>query len=212
MKKEEEAVVVYEVPLTRSLRRKLFPPGARRLRVSNVSLYSMTRPDIAKSIARHIASLEGVEADRAVVTDAFANVGGAAIALARKFARVRCCERDPLHCRMLHDNVAAYGLADKVDIFGGDYLRVIGHWSSDVVFLDPPWGGPAYIHQNKLRLMVNGRIHVGSIIKFLLKHRLAKWVVLLLPPNLDIEDLARRVPIHHTQPLGRAASIAVFRP
>lgn len=214
--KQQHGSPLFEVPLTKKLHRKLFPPGGAlvmpKLRISNVSLYSMTRPCVADAIVKHLKSLDGINPEKMTITDAFANVGGASLAFAKSFEKVQCCELEPLHCNMLHDNMRAYGL--KVSIYCGDYMHMINKLRQDIVFLDPPWGGPSYRKYSKIRLLIcGGTVHIGIVVRHLIQHNLAKYVVLLLPPNIDLDDLMNHtspLTIKTIKPVGDKLSIAIF--
>ena len=214
MLKQEAMTGVSEIPLNKKLYHKLFPLGApmSKLRISNISVYSMTRPYVADTIVKYIASLQGVCPKSMTVTDAFSNVGGASLAFAKIFGKVQCCELEPLHCSMLHDNLKAYGV--KAHIYCGDYMYLMDKLKQDIVFLDPPWGGPSYKNYNKIRLLIcGGTVHIGTVIRHLIQENLAVYVVLLLPPNLDTDDLIKHtgpLTVKCIRPVGDKLSIAVF--
>ncbi|CAI8017562.1 Trimethylguanosine synthase [Geodia barretti] len=52
---------------------------------------------------------------------------------------------DPVKIACARRNAELYGVADHIEFLVGDYLTLVPHLKAvDVVFLSPPWGGPAY--------------------------------------------------------------------
>ena len=39
-------------------------------------------------------------------------------------------------------------MEDRIEFIVGDYFKIIPSLRPDVVFLSPPWGGPAYLDQD----------------------------------------------------------------
>jgi 16S rRNA G966 N2-methylase RsmD len=204
-----------EIPITRKLYFKLFPPGVRfnRLRLSDVSVYSITKPAMAIKIVKTLQEIVApLKIEDLIITDAFANVGGSSLAFAKSFSHVQCCEWEPLHCDMLRHNLHVYDVDSRVTIVCGDYLTHVSKLKQDIVFLDPPWGGPAYKDQREVKLYVNGNIHIGTIIRYLLQQTATKWVVVLLPPNIDYTDFKQHITPHDTKRiyLNKKISIAII--
>lgn len=161
------------------------------VRMSNVSIYSVTRPETAVLITNIL--LEELGTPEAVITDAFANVGGMTIALASVFKKVNACELEPLHCKYLKHNLAKYGLLSKTKVYCGDVLlniRKLGY--QDAIFLDPPWGGPSYKDARRFRFpLINQKHHIARIMIDLMKIEGVKLVVLLCPSSIDLVDMSR---------------------
>jgi hypothetical protein len=52
---------------------------------------------------------------------------------------------DPVKIACARRNAELYGVANRIEFLVGDYLTLVPHLKAvDVVFLSPPWGGPAY--------------------------------------------------------------------
>lgn len=163
------------------------------VRMTNISRYSMTLPRVAEQVAEVIVACLGGKQD-AVVTDAFAHVGGTAIAFARRFTKVIACELHPLHCDFLLTNIKTYGLLDRVEIQQGDFLELLttpAFQSQEAVFLDPPWGGPSYKYKQDFQYpLLTGGTHIGQVVDKVFSQPSVKCVVLLAPANLDLVDLS----------------------
>jgi trimethylguanosine synthase len=84
-----------------------------------------------------------------VVLDGFCGAGGNAIAFARTCRWVVAIDTDGERLARARANARVYGVADRIEFIQGDFLAVaprLRALAADVVFLGPPWGGPAYAH------------------------------------------------------------------
>mmetsp|Transcript_7108 Transcript_7108/g.20055 ORF Transcript_7108/g.20055 Transcript_7108/m.20055 type:complete len:555 (-) Transcript_7108:55-1719(-) len=115
----------------------LFSRFREGIQMDEEAWYSVTPEVIAAHQARRCAC--------GVAVDAFAGAGGNAIALGGTCKHViaidSCAERVELAKR----NATVYNVSGVVDFICGDFFRLAPHLRhADVVFLSPPWGGPAY--------------------------------------------------------------------
>ena len=146
----------------------LFPRLSRearlRLQLDKVALYSVVDQPSAERVAKLLAALCAVGSRDAQTprparaTDAFACVGGSAIALAREFDEVVAIELDAGRAAMIAHNAAvalAAPAAARVRVVRGDCAALLGgprgggdagagDLVAPVVHMDPPWGGTAY--------------------------------------------------------------------
>lgn len=100
----------------------------------------------SRIIAAHVSS--SAPASKTVLIDAFAGIGGNAIAFARsgRWERIFAIERDEATLACAKHNAKVYGVEKKIWWIGGDcfdvlkkQLKSVG--ASAVVFASPPWGG-----------------------------------------------------------------------
>lgn len=90
---------------------------------------------------------EAIPADKEVIIDAFAGVGGNAIAFARdgRWRQVFAIEKDPAALKAAKHNAKLYGVEKKIVWIEGDCFDVIpkrfAGTSNAVIFASPPWGG-----------------------------------------------------------------------
>lgn len=117
-------------------RYSLFSLFDKGIRMDREGWFSVT-PEL---IAQHQA--ERCRAD--TIIDAYAGVGGNAIAFAQTCRHVIAIEIDPLRLELARHNAAIYGVADRIEFVCGDYLALLPGLRADVVFLAPPWGGVDY--------------------------------------------------------------------
>lgn len=107
---------------------------------------ALIRPPLIPSskIAAHIA--ESAPQEKTVIVDAFAGVGGNAIALARsgRWERVFAIEKDPKTLKCAKHNAEIYGVSSKIVWLNGDCFDAINRFAGNknvVIFASPPWGG-----------------------------------------------------------------------
>lgn len=153
--------------------------------VDEVALFSVTEARTAEAMARDILKVAG---PRPTVTDATACVSGNVLAMAAAGARVRAVELDPGRFRMLTHNLALWAsvvpACTSVEAFGGDCLALVPRMRQDVVFVDPPWGGPGAGPDHEITLgglpLVEACARLSAASRFL---------ALKLPPSLDLSRL-----------------------
>ena len=87
-------------------------------------------------------------ASKSIIIDAFAGVGGNAIAFAKsgRWERVFAIEKDPEVLKCAKHNAEVYGVAKKIWFIQGDCFEVIpGRLKTllkkAIIFASPPWGG-----------------------------------------------------------------------
>ena len=158
------------------------------LKLSNIGAYSITDPDTAQMISDIIKKYS--DKKNIVITDANANMGGNSINFAQNFDKVNSVEIIKKHCEILENNLRTYNLLDKVNIVCQDYLDVMMGLKQDVVFFDPPWGGPDYKKIRNLNLKLDD-VNIIDIINEI--KTVSNMVVLRVPFNFDILGLLRRV-------------------
>lgn len=105
----------------------------------------------SRSIAKHIS--EAAPAEKAILIDCFAGVGGnvIAFALSGRWRRVYAIEKDPKALACAKHNAKIYGVQDKISWYAGDCFEIVGKdlaklGSHSVIFASPPWGGECSCH------------------------------------------------------------------
>lgn len=163
----------------------------------NVAEYSFSSPYMSKMIAMNTIMLIWKRTKNAapnpknlVVLDAFACVGGFTIPFSRIFKYVYAIECDSTRKQMLDKNLITCKCSDNVLTIKGrcqDYLRCT---NADIVFFDPPWGGPNYkkFAIGTLRLRVD-----DYAIEDMILDCIAPYVVVKLPINYDINHFTKMI-------------------
>lgn len=129
-----------------------------------------------------------------VITEMTAGVGGNVLNFANHFKYVNAIEINQLRYKYLSKNVKVYGF-DNVNCYCQDSLELLiekDDLKQDLIFFDPPWGGPDYkIHQG-LRLRF-GKYQIEEVCQLLLEKDQNKMVVIKLPNNYDFDYLEKEL-------------------
>ena len=164
-------------------------PDVSKLRMTTEGVYSITRPAEAMQLIRFMHKHVGPFADK-VITDGTANVGGETIHYALAgFQCVHAIELNPENMTALRSNIRAYGPAvqSRVRTHLGDTVRLFEKYKSDVIVIDPPWGGPNYRDAESLDLYL-GTVRVDVFLRERIMQKpnwRPQWVFLKLPSNYN---------------------------
>ena len=162
-----------------SMRYELFSRFDEGIRTDAIGLRSVCPEKAALEIG---AMLRGE-----VVMDAFCGIGGTAIGLARSGKRVIAIDRDPARLEMAADNAKIYGVAGRITFVCGDTREEITRHPVDAVFMDIPWGGPAY--RSKPLFGLRDFLLDGVELLRLALPR-ARYVALRVPYNFNFQEFA----------------------
>lgn len=156
---------------------KLTPEGA----------YSITKRADGRKLIQKMISVVGSPKYKSIA-DLTGNVGGDTIMFGLHFGQVTSIELQEDNYIALKHNVKTYGLTN-VNVINGDSIHIL-NWKVDVVYIDPPWGGPDYKTKIDLDLFL-GEQRLDTYLDFLLKQ---DWrpahIFLKLPRNYNFERLA----------------------
>ena len=174
---------------------RLFPIIVKRklknLQIDNESISYITTPATAKYITDIIFEYsKQCKFNIEKIIDCTGCVGGDTIALATAFksAKIISIEIDKERCSILQNNIDVYELKNVNVIHNCciDYIKKSD--MSDVVYIDPPWGGDNYKKSENIKLFIgdmtiedftigifNGMFLIG----------IPKLLVIKLPKNYD---------------------------
>ncbi|KAF9731366.1 hypothetical protein PMIN06_010050 [Paraphaeosphaeria minitans] len=179
--------------------------------------FGVTPEPIANKIAAHIA--ESAPKEKTIIIDAFAGVGGNAIAFARsgRWEQVFAVEKDPKTMKCAKHNAEIYGVAKKIVFHTGDCFDIIKRFvgkNNIVIFGSPPWGGTEYNADNVFDLSLMQPYSLDTLYRKFSK--LSKHIVLYLPRNSDLNQIARYAPegrkveVAHYCILGASKALCVY--
>jgi 16S rRNA G966 N2-methylase RsmD len=121
------------------------------------------------------------------ILDGTGNIGGDTILFGLNFKQVHSIEIDKDNFDALKHNVSLYKLSN-VTLHHGDSTKLFDKYESDVVYFDPPWGGPDYKTKKDLDLYL-GKHRIDLFIKNdILSEKASykpKYIVLKLPFNYN---------------------------
>ncbi len=122
------------------------------------------------------------------VYDAFAGVGGSAIALARSGKKVVSSEISSERVAMCRNNAEVYGVGRQIEFIEGDFFDVVKTVDAEAVNLDPPWGGTSYKEHGKF-LLEHFSPDGGEILKACMGR--FKEIMLRVPTIFEMAELDR---------------------
>ncbi|PAN26116.2 hypothetical protein PAHAL_4G299100 [Panicum hallii] len=161
-------------------RHSLFSLYDRGVRMDAEGWYSATPEAVAASQAARAAPGD-------LVVDAFAGCGGNSIQFAARGCYVVAVEIDPRKVELAAHNARVYGVEDRIEFVVGDFFRLAPFLKADLVFLSPPWGGPAYIHAPIYTLdMLKPK---DGYTTFQAAQKIAPNAIMFLPRTVDISQV-----------------------
>ncbi|KAF2737977.1 S-adenosyl-L-methionine-dependent methyltransferase [Polyplosphaeria fusca] len=161
--------------------------------------FGVTPEPIANKIAIHVA--EAVPDRQSIIVDAFAGVGGNAIAFAMsgRWDLVFAIEKDPATMKCAKHNAELYGVKDKIFWVYGDSLKEIPRRFQGrddvVIFASPPWGGPSYSGEEVYDLSQMRPYNLDKLYNSF--SPFSKHLIFYLPRNSDIAQISAHGPENH---------------
>jgi len=155
-----------------------------KLQTTEEGLYSITRRRdgyrIIKTIQSAIPSLHEL-----VVTDSTGCIGGDTLNLALVAKHVHSIEMNEDNFKALQNNVEVYGLTN-VELHYGDSTKIFD-WETDILYIDPPWGGKDYKKHKILDLHMSGKRLDIWLEDILLRKQRPSYIILKLPANYNFK-------------------------
>jgi|GEM_PF-2548422 len=148
------------------------------IRYDDEALYSTTDQVTANKIAKEI--LRFVSKD-SIVTDATACIGGSALALSKCFKIVYAIELDKDRYELLNYNMKLLKCTNVICI-NNDALKQCEILRQDIIFLDPPWGGPEYKKETSIDLFISNIPFYEICITL---SKVCKFIVIKVPVNFN---------------------------
>jgi len=148
--------------------------------------YSITRRADGKKLLQKMISVVGTT-KRKHITDLTGNVGGDTIMFALHFGHVESIELDRENYEALKHNVETFKLKN-VTLHHGDSTRIF-NWKTDILYVDPPWGGPDYKEKENLDLFL-GKERIDEYLTDILEEPWRpNFIFMKLPRNYNFERL-----------------------
>jgi predicted RNA methylase len=168
-----------------------------QLKLTEEGLYSITR---RKDAERAISIMKSTIGDlkTKTITDATGCVGGDTIHFANQFQFVHSIELNEQNFQALQNNVEQYKF-ENIALHNGDATKLF-NWKSDVLYIDPPWGGPQYKEQKTLDLKMSDLRLDEWLERILLKKNRPNYIFLKLPYNYNFIRLNFLSNIEHIKP------------
>jgi len=116
------------------------------------------------------------------IMDATSGIGGNSISFGMNFTNVISIELDVHRFSLLKENLQKYKVNNLT--FNGNFLDYI-NMDYDLIFIDPPWGGPNYKLYKSIKLLMNNSNLTQITQKLRDKEKIVVWK---LPYNYDLND------------------------
>ena len=167
----------------------------KKLLNTNIGKYSITKPYQVKWIKSTIIEyFKTIKKNTKYmnIIDANAGVGGDTISFSKYFLNVYSIEKNDIHYNVLENNINSLDLKNVI-LYHGNFMKVIFenkiHNNKNVLYMDPPWGGPDYKKQDKVNLGIeldkpNEMLLHNVINKF---YKYFDIIILKSPINLNFD-------------------------
>jgi len=157
------------------------PPKVRcYIKYDDESLYSTTDQVTANKIAKELLKYTSKDS---IITDATACIGGSAVSLSKIFKQVNAIEIDEERFKLLKHNIEILQ-CNNVNCINSNSIEECKKIYQDVIFLDPPWGGPEYKKSDNIDLFMSN-IPFTDVCNLLSDY--CKFIVIKVPINFNEE-------------------------
>jgi predicted RNA methylase len=160
-----------------------------KMQMDEEAWYSVTDQRTAERTSKLLLKLDGITAE-STITDGTACVGGNVMSFANYFAKVQAVELDSSRFQMLRNNLKIVG-ATNVECYNDDFTTNFHRLKQDIIFMDPPWGGPEY--RNQVRRCLHIRSTHAHATPF---HR--SMLICSCQPYLSPQSSTAYARAHHT--------------
>ena len=143
-------------------------------------LYSLSHKEDAEYVSLLIKEKYG----NIKILDGTAGIGGNSISFGHYFTNVISIEKNIERYNYLVENLNSFNLKNKV--INGSLLDYLNE-DYDLIFIDPPWGGPNYKYEKELSLSIDN-ITLKKIVSTLKESN--KIIILKLPFNYNLNDFS----------------------
>jgi predicted RNA methylase len=168
-----------------------------KLRITDEGSYSITRRrDADRIINVLIYALKDLR--KLTITDGTACIGGDTLNFAMNFGHVHSIELKDDNFDVLTNNVNVYGF-NNVTLHHGDSTKLF-NWNTNVLYIDPPWGGKDYKKHKDLDLILSGKRLDVWLEEILSRRNRPQYIVLKLPVNYNFNRLNFLINVDNIRP------------
>jgi hypothetical protein len=155
-----------------------------RLITTEEGSYSITRRRDAERILFIFKNLfKGM--NTMTITDSTACIGGDTLNFALHFGHVHSIELNSLNFQALVNNVQVYGL-NNVTLYHADSIKIF-NWNTNILYVDPPWGGKDYKKNKSLDLYLSNKRLDCWLEEILSRKNRPQFIILKLPANYNFK-------------------------
>ena len=165
-----------------------------KLKITNIGKYSITKPIHTSWIKTTIINFfknKNINTKSLNIIDSTACIGGDTISFSKYFNHILSIEKNKIHYNILKHNINVLQIKNT-KIVNNDFVTFIKnnhlYLKYDILFIDPPWGGPNYKQLKKIDLFINDnedtKINLKDIINSY--YNKFKYIILKSPTNLNL--------------------------
>lgn len=168
-----------------------------KLKTTDEGSYSITR---RRDADRILIILRNIFKNMSLmtITDATACTGGDTLNFALNFLHVHSIEVNLENFEALTNNVDVYGL-HNITMHRGDSVTLF-NWNTNVLYIDPPWGGKDYKKHKQLDLFLSGKRLDCWLEEILSRKNRPEFIILKLPVNYNFNRLNFLINVDHIRP------------
>ena len=199
MKKYYDVEVIEKINLTKFFDNEDIKKSNKPLQITNKGIYAITRFYDAEWISKII--LDNCKCDNCnydnskydnskcdfTITDCTGGVGGNIINFSKYFKIVYGIELNKITFNVLKNNIESLNIQNVI-LKNDNSINLIPFIKSDIVFVDPPWGGTLYKKIKYFNLKL-GKIPISFLINKFYENKTIKYVVLKCPYNINTTHL-----------------------
>lgn len=161
----------------------------KNLTLTEEGAYSITKERDAKVIWSNLKNIIS-DINQLTVVDGTANIGSDSIRFGLECKKVYSVEINEDNYNALVKNIELYNLQNKVHTTLGDIVELWDEWRTDILYLDPPWGGKDYKEIESLEIKL-GETRIDLFLRdsVLESKNRPKWIIMKLPINYNFARL-----------------------
>lgn len=172
----EHKLYTYEV--------QYFPEKNNKILIDEVGKYSISKPYATKFLIEKIQQNMRLKLSNYTITDGTACIGGDTLAFSRHFKSVNSVEYDKTRFEYLKHNMKLFD-CNNISFYNDSYINLYKSLKQDVIYLDPPWGGPEYKNMKTVTLSL-GEMKIDELCSDIIKNKLCQLIILKLPYNYNL--------------------------
>lgn len=143
-------------------------------------LYSLSYKEDADMISQIIKNKYG----NIKILDGTAGIGGNSISFGQYFLDVTSIEINKERFEYLTENIKSFNLQNK--LINANFVDHLNR-EYDLLFIDPPWGGPNYKFELSVTLTIGDKSLI-DIVNYIIKNK--KIIVMKLPFNYNLIEFS----------------------
>lgn len=153
------------------------------LQYDQEGLWSITHPDSAEKFSKILLSFaKKNNVEIKTIVDATAGLGGNTISFCKYFKDVTAIEKNYNRFKILKNNIECYSYKN-IKLINENSIEYLKKNNFDLIFFDPPWGGPNYKKNKTFEFTLDG-IKLNEIFELIN----AKIIAFKLPYNYNFES------------------------